>query len=254
MARDNEENNRIYNEQKKRAQELRDSAARDQRLYDEISDTLTRSRERSSSAKSSSQSGKSGGGNGVTQSGCFPAGTKVETPYGTRDIARLSTGDFVLAVDLQTSRTRKRKILKIDVHHSNRIWALTFSDGSAVRTTAAHSFLVAGKWEKASRIYIGDTLAVSSADGLSEKTVISSEATESMEPVYNLIVEGDFNFIADGVLAHSFTRLRAVKIAIWSCIQKWRADIATAGSEIIESEQAISGVDPLPQKVMAINK
>ena len=164
----------------------------------------------------------SGGGGGGGGNGCFPAGTSIATPEGACDIALLSKGDLVLAVDIHTGQIRKRKILKIAVHGANRIWVLRFSDGSAIRTTAVHSFLVEGSWKKASQIRGGDTLAVSSPHGLRDKTVVVSEATESVETVYNLIVDGDFNFIADGILAHSFTYLRALKVAIWSRAYRWR--------------------------------
>jgi hypothetical protein len=168
------------------------------------------------SSGSGNKGGGGGSGGGGGGNGCFPAGTSIATPDGTCDIAQLSKGDLVLAVDIRTGQIRKRKILKIAIHGANRIWVLRFSDGSAIRTTAVHSFLVKGSWKKASQIREGDTLAVSSPHGLSDITVVASEATESVETVYNLIVDGDFNFIADGILAHSFTYLRALKVAIWS--------------------------------------
>jgi hypothetical protein len=157
-----------------------------------------------------------GGGNSGGGGGCFPAGTIISTPNGICDIARLSNGDLVLAVDIHTNQIRKRKILKVVVHDANKIWVLRLSDGSVLRTTAVHSFLINGIWKKASQIREGDKLAVYSSQGVRDITIDASEASDSVETVYNLIVDGDFNFIASGILTHSFTYLRTLRVILWS--------------------------------------
>lgn len=70
VPHDNEENNRVYNEQKRRAQELRDSAAADQKRLDEINEKLNSvnpGRNRDSGGSSGSRDRNS------SSAGCFVA-------------------------------------------------------------------------------------------------------------------------------------------------------------------------------------
>lgn len=149
--------------------------------------------------------------------GCFPKGTKITTPFGLRDIFELQKGDFVIAMNRKNGEKQTRKILKKLTHINKRIWRLEFSDGSSIRTTSVHSFSVNGRWKEASEIKFGDIIASYDANGgFSKKFVTASNKTSESEDVYNLIVEDDFNFVADGVIAHSFTYFKAVKEFAWS--------------------------------------
>lgn len=149
--------------------------------------------------------------------GCFPKGTEITTPFGPRDISGLQKGDFVIAMNRQSGEKQIRKILKKLTHRNRKIWRLEFSDGSSVSATAVHSFSINGKWKKATEIKSGDIIVSYGADGgFSQKTVTVSTETSESADVYNLIVEGDFNFVAGGVIAHSFTYFKTVRALAWS--------------------------------------
>lgn len=46
--------------------------------------------------------------------------------------------------------------------------------------------------------------------------VVSSQREDFMEPVYNLVVDGDFTFVAEGLVASSFTWLRGPRRIAWA--------------------------------------
>jgi hypothetical protein len=162
---------------------------------------------------------RSGGGPNRSNGGggCFPKGTLISTPLGGRDISTLQAGDRITVIDA-TARTQKsEKILKAYCHYNVALWLIKFSDGSSIRTTGIHSFLVNGAWQRAKQIRPGDTLAFFSASGnKTAKYVEWSRALSQREDVYNLIVEREFHFLANGFLAHSFSYFRATRILAWN--------------------------------------
>jgi hypothetical protein len=153
--------------------------------------------------------GSSSGGGG---SGCFASGTLVKTIAGPKDIATLNKGDLVITFDPHCNMEVVRPILKV-AHKRNIICEITFADGKTLRTTATHSLSVGRVWKKVSQLKAGDCLTCLSATGLIESNAIASISRSSgMEDVHNLVVEGNFTFIAGDVLAHSFTHCRAARI------------------------------------------
>lgn len=150
-------------------------------------------------------------------SSCFPAGTLIETPYGLRDIDSIAKNEIVLAFNPKQNSFFPRKILKVYKHKKNTIWEVSFTDGSKVRTTANHSFLVARKWRRTRQIHKGDHLSsIDEFGGHVTRQVVDCSSTSHMEEVFNLVVEGDFSFIADGIIAHSFSYFREIRILLWT--------------------------------------
>lgn len=158
--------------------------------------------------------------NGGKGGGCFPNGTKISTPLGMKDISELQVGEYVLSIDQKDNTKRVGKILKKPKYYNRKIWLLEFVDGSFLRTTSEHTFSVNGKWKKASEIGSGEDILSSNNGLVEEKGVKISRQTTETEDVYNIIVDGNFTFIADGVLAHSFTYFRGSRIFLWS-IYSW---------------------------------
>jgi intein/homing endonuclease len=95
--------------------------------------------------------------------------------------------------------------------------------GQLIRTTAAHSFFTGFKWKKASEINSCDSiLNYEHSDGGEFSHVHSSRQSNVKEAVYNIITAQDFTFIADGCLAHSFTKARVLRQLLWSIFEQWR--------------------------------
>jgi len=146
---------------------------------------------------------------------CFPAGTFVQTPGGAEDIAHLEAGDLVSAVD-PNGHVSHRRVLRKVRHSSARLWRLRFSDGSQVLTTAGHSFAVDGGWRCADSLKIGERLESHGANGSYRRTIETSGFTDQYAPVFNLIVEGNFTFVADSAIVHSFTNFRMIRVCAWT--------------------------------------
>lgn len=157
-------------------------------------------------------SGSSNGSGG----GCFPKGTKISTPSGSKDISEIKEGDLIYSKDMNSERMNPKHVLRVKNHKNSKIWKLRFKEGGFIRTTAVHSFYVGGMWKKASRLMAGETVAYIDSHGkMGVKTISSSYEAKDVENVYNLIIEDDFNFIADGGLAHSFSYFRNLRMLLW---------------------------------------
>gem|GEM_PF-4118132 len=146
---------------------------------------------------------------------CFPKGTHIITPEGSKDISILTKGDYVISIG-DDKKAHVNRILKVKTHRNTRLWSIKFNDGSSIKTTSHHSFNCKNQWVKSKDLIPGDTICCYEHNQIINKTVaISNEMNES-EGVYNIYIEGDFNFIADGVLAHSFSYFRVFRTFLWS--------------------------------------
>jgi len=162
------------------------------------------------------------------KSGCFPAGTLITTAQGNSDIATVREGDFVTALDPDRQVVESRRVSRVLKHNGCRIWCIRFADGQLVRTTAIHSFLVGANWVQARHLRCGDLVsAVSSSGEVVLHRVSQSIRTNEVEDVYNLIVEDNFTFLAEGLVAHSFTHFRSLRSLYWktrtALVSYWHA-------------------------------
>lgn len=154
---------------------------------------------------------------GNKRPGCFPAGTYITTPTGSKDISKLRKGNNVISHNQRDGLLKPRKILDVKFYTERIIWLIDFDDGSQLKTTASHSLYSNNQWVKASSVRAGDSLTCfDPVKGKIIKKVMCSENSQQNEVVYNLIVEKDFNFIANGTLAHSFSYLRLLRVALWT--------------------------------------
>jgi len=164
-------------------------------------------------------SGYSPDKNGSGKAGaCFPATTKISTKLGDFMISDIEINNEVLSVGKDGLISYKKVIEKVS-HQASKIWCIYLSSGSLIRTTATHSFKSNGTWKKASQLASGDLLVNSQGN---EITVLKSYKSKDIEPVYNLIVEDNFTFIAEDTLVHSFTYFRTIRSFYWSIKKVFR--------------------------------
>ena len=178
-------------------------------------------------ASTRQQSSYGGGGwqsrGGGGTAGCFPAGTTISAPDGLVDIAQVQNGDVVYAVDPTSGRRTARAVLCVKRFSGRRIWRVTLAEGGFLRTTALHSLRVGDRWQKASTITAGDTIARIDDRGLLRHAVVAGSCAEDREEdVYTLVVEGAFTFVADGSLVHCFTYCRHVRMCAWGIVARLR--------------------------------
>ena len=134
---------------------------------------------------------------------CFPASAKVLTPRGYRPIASLREGDSVVS-----GKMRVETVTKKLSYGASEVFCVMLEGRSApVRTTRHHTFLTKRGWLRADRMRVGDEMIGPNAGR------VTGFAVQAAEPVYNLHTTGDHTFVVEGVVAHNFTELRALRTA-----------------------------------------
>lgn len=153
--------------------------------------------------------------NNSSTAACFPKGTQILTPDGTKDISELKAGDFVVSLN-KNKKTCISKVLKVKNYSNKVLWSIKFNDKSLIETTSSHSFLVGNEWVKSCNIHSGDSLSYYNNGHIVNKIVTSSTEIPLSTHVYNIYVENNFNFIANGMITHSFSYFRLIRMALWS--------------------------------------
>jgi len=161
--------------------------------------------------------GNSGGGG----SGCFLAGTKIDTPSGSMAIENVRVGDSVWSYDTREARLVMGVVSRVFVHPSQPSGTLRLNSGSEIRATPNHPFFRQRNMSEIASRYAEETseLQVVSADELVAGDVVYARNASSgelvpttvsgftldgpTETVYNFTVEGTHSYFAEGVLVHN---------------------------------------------------
>jgi predicted phage terminase large subunit-like protein len=131
---------------------------------------------------------------GLQHNFCFVAGTKITMGDGSeKDIEDIRVGEEVL------TRQGSRKITHSGLsENKNRIQRIDHEQGS-IKGTIDHPLLVNGEWKPLGDVRVGDFL--SARTGFSRVTKANTICRK--QPVYNLTVETDHEYFANGVLVHN---------------------------------------------------
>ena len=149
----------------------------------------------------------SGIGESLTLNNCFKAGTKVITSEGLKNIEDVKIGDMVLSADNKYHRVNNTMVRDYngDIYH---IKSKSLYDD--IYCTPNHRFLTQNGWVRADRLMIGPR--VIDEDGLKIPNPASSEYAKIDEiiieenqscKVYNLSVEEEHSYTANGVVCHN---------------------------------------------------
>lgn len=140
---------------------------------------------------------------------CFPGETCIATPRGPRPISELRAGDEVLSRD-PSGRVSSVRVRRHLMHPPALLWEVCVAGrNEPILATRSHSFRTTHGWRRASTLGAGDVLV--GQDG-SPFIVTAVRASERVDHVYNIHVEGDGSFVADGCVVHSFTYFRALRV------------------------------------------
>ncbi len=161
--------------------------------------------------------------------GCFSGDTEITTPFGSQKIAELDNSDLVHSINRRTGKPEPQEILCVKKYENSEIWSIQLEDNVTIKTTATHSFRINNHWLKARNITSDDSIELINKTGKTViKKVFDSRPDQSQETVFNLIINKNFNYIANGALVHSFTYFREIRSLMWSIqIQKNTRDSAT---------------------------
>jgi RecA/RadA recombinase len=72
--------------------------------------------------------------------GCLVAGTKIQTPDGLTEIEKLKIGDYV------STLYGDKQVTETFVFNDKEVFELSFDDGTNIKCSGNHKFLVNGKW------------------------------------------------------------------------------------------------------------
>ena len=140
---------------------------------------------------------------------CFPAGTLIETPTGPVPIEEVSTGDFV-----QTSAGVRQALTAGPVKITDKFVVVEHEHG-VLAGTPEHRVMTSRGWVTLDSLRYSDTLEVKYAlnglpvIGTARPSTVPSRVLglrveqRKMQPVYDLSVEGNPEYFANGVRVHN---------------------------------------------------
>lgn len=133
--------------------------------------------------------------------GCFPRGTRVETPGGARPIEDIEVGDLVISVGPDGAETAIA-VQKIFVTE-NHLWQVETELGELVTTETQPLCTSLEATCQAGKLKPGDTVLFHNDGAVDEVLVKSVARTQRTEQVINLILGDSEVFVAGGYLARS---------------------------------------------------
>lgn len=133
--------------------------------------------------------------------GCFLPGTKISTAQGEAPIESLGEGSEVYSFSENGSVSLSRVSAKYTVSRDS--YYEISAGGRVVRATAEHPFYTGSGYKTAEELRAGDTLYGLSAGSLSKVQVGSVRLVLQPTVAYNLEVDGDHTFFAEGIAVHN---------------------------------------------------
>ena len=153
---------------------------------------------------------------GVSNGGCFVAGTKITmADYTEKNIEDIKVGDFVLSYDISTKELVKKPVIKCYIHENTaRLIKVTLEDDSILELTPSHPILTIEGWKSRDWLFSmieehedtkwleeGDT--VIKYDGLVKIKSIEEIFVPDNYTTYNFKVEDTHTYIANGTVVHN---------------------------------------------------
>ncbi|MFA6255020.1 MAG: polymorphic toxin-type HINT domain-containing protein [Patescibacteria group bacterium] len=128
---------------------------------------------------------------------CFLAGTQISLAGGSSlAIEEIKVGDLVISYNEKTKTLEPSVVLKTFEHQASQYLVIN----QEIKVTSDHPLYVNNQWLKASQIKIGDKLL--REDG--QAIIVSAVEMQTGDVlVYNLEVDQNHNYFAQGYLAHN---------------------------------------------------
>ena len=157
----------------------------------------------------------------LRESGCLTGETLVTLATGEcQPIASLvgQQGFDVFALNTTTGHIEKSTVSRAFCTGTKPVYKLTTTHGRTIRATANHPFLTAEGWKRLDKLQSGERIvgAVCNRTDVgvnscgykphlqsTEQDVILSIEADGTEPVYDLTVPGNHNFVANDIIVHN---------------------------------------------------
>lgn len=101
---------------------------------------------------------------------CFPAGTKINTDVGLKNIEEIKVGDKVWSYNELTGETGLQEIVRTMSRESDHTIEL-YTEGEIIETTAEHPFLTDNGWKDAADLQTGDRIRTRNEEDVGIKDV-----------------------------------------------------------------------------------
>ena len=101
---------------------------------------------------------------------CFPAGTKINTDSGLKNIEEIKTGDKVWSYNELTGETGLQKIVRTMGRESDHIIEL-YTEEEIIETTVEHPFLTEDGWKDAADLQTGDKIKSKNKEDIEIKDI-----------------------------------------------------------------------------------
>jgi hypothetical protein len=142
---------------------------------------------------------------------CFAAGTRIATPAGEAAIETLLPGRVVLSYDLRDGRVVEGRVTAVHVHAARPLGRLALASGRVLAVTAEHPIYSVERGEfVAAAALAGGFRALALGQGGAVMPAVTegfrAASPEQPATVYNLTVEPEHDYFAEGILVHNKER------------------------------------------------
>lgn len=147
----------------------------------------------------------------LRESGCLTGDTLITLTDGQRvriDSLVDQSGFSVFSLNIETGKLEKSTVSNAFCTGTKQVYRLTTRLGRTVRATANHKFLTIDGWKRLDELQPGEQIVgseelrlLSTSDVYWDSLVMVDP--EGVEPVYDLTVPGNHNFVADNIIVHN---------------------------------------------------
>lgn len=141
----------------------------------------------------------------ITHAGrrCLAEGTRIYMVDGTvKRIEDVVPGDMVWSLNLETNILEPKKVVEVYDNGIQECVGMETSSGKHIRCTETHRFLRNKKWIETKNLFHGEFIATVEKKKV-VKEMITFFCSAGRKQTYDISVEDNHNFVANGIITHN---------------------------------------------------